>query len=110
MAQTQRRLYYRATGKLMSLIGKGGINCPCCTIAPKSITKKYWSSLNRRRLSRELVKEVVLDCDRFEPGPKTMGSKGDTCKACGNSRRLGLCDCAAFEQYVEARTEYKEAV
>ena len=61
----QRRLDKRGTGKLVVLIGIGGINCPCCTLGPKPVTKKYWNRLCRAAAKRELLaelKDIQTDC------------------------------------------------
>lgn len=52
------RSNHKTVGKLRKIIGFGGIDCPCCTIGPKSITKHWWNKISRRLKARELDAEI----------------------------------------------------
>ena len=67
-----RRGDYKGDGKLKAVIGKGGIKCYCCITSPKSIAKKLWNQLNRRRHAREILVEwtKILEQDTTESGGK----------------------------------------
>jgi len=72
MKNNMRRGDYKGDGKLKAVIGKGGIKCYCCITSPKSIAKKLWNRLNRRRHAREILVEwtKILEQDTTESGGK----------------------------------------
>ncbi len=55
------RQFHKPTGKLMRVVGIGGISCPCCTLGPKAITKHFWNKIQRQFFKRELNKELAFE-------------------------------------------------
>ena len=55
------RQFHKSTGKLMHVVGIGGINCPCCTLGPKPITKRLWNNIQRRIFQRNLAAEIAFE-------------------------------------------------
>ena len=42
------RQTHKSEGKLKTIVGIGGIYCPCCTHGPKNVTKRLWNRTLRR--------------------------------------------------------------
>lgn len=55
------RQFHKSTGKLMRVVGIGGINCPCCTLGPKSVSKHFWNKIQRKIFKREVAAEISFE-------------------------------------------------